>query len=59
MLQLRMEDQKDCEWTWAFSCDGNGCLAAMEHEAGIEWVPGLRLGSRHGFGSGCGFGSGY
>ena len=26
-------------------CDGDGCLAAMEHEAGIEWVTGHRLGS--------------
>ena len=32
---------------------GYGCLVMMEHEAGIEWVSGLRLGS------GCGFGPGY
>ena len=37
----------------------DGCLATMEHEAGIEWVTGHRLGSGCGYGSGCGlvFGS--
>ena len=35
-------------------CDGNGCLAVTEHEAGIGQVPGIRLGSGHGFGSGLG-----
>ena len=24
-------------------CNRDGCLAAMEHEAGIEWVSGCRL----------------
>ena len=37
----------------------HGRLAVMEHEAGIEWILGLRLHSGHGFGSGCGLGSGY
>ena len=27
----------------ALSCNGDGCLAAMEHEARIEWVSGHRL----------------
>ena len=34
-------------------CNGDGCLAMMEHEAGIEWVTGHRLESGHGYGSGC------
>ena len=53
MVWLRVEDQWDHDLTWVLGCDGNGHLAAMEHEAGIEWVCGLRLRS------GCGFGSGY
>ena len=40
------------------NCDGDGRLAMMEHKAGIEWVPGHRLGSGHGHGSGCGLGFG-
>ena len=39
-------------------CDGDGCLAATEHEAGIEWVTGHRLGSGSGYGSGRRFGFG-
>ena len=41
------------------SCDGDGHLGVMGHEAGIEWVTGHRLGSGHGYGSGhvLGFGS--
>ena len=39
-------------------CDGDGCLAMMEHKAGIEWVTGHRLGSGHGYGSGHGLGFG-
>ena len=31
---------------------GHGCLAAMEHKAGIEWISGLRLRSRCLFGPG-------
>ena len=39
--------------------NGDGRLAMMEHEAGIERVTGHRLGSGHGYGSGRGlrFGS--
>ena len=40
------------------SCDRDGRLAVMEHEAGIEWVTGHRLGSGHGQGSGHEFGLG-
>ena len=39
--------------------DRDGCLATMEHEAGIEWVIGHRLKSGCGYGSGHGFGFGY
>ena len=37
----------------------DGCLATMEHEAGIEQVTGHRMGSGRGYGSGRGlrFGS--
>ena len=40
-------------------CNGDGHLATMEHEAGIEWVTGHRLGSGCGYGSGHEFGLGY
>ena len=43
----------------ALDCNGDGRLAAMEHEAGIERVIGHRLKSGHGCGSGHGFGFGY
>ena len=43
----------------ALDHNGDGCLAMMEHEAGIEWVTGHRLKSGHGYGSGCGLGFGY
>ena len=39
-------------------CNGDGHLATMEHEAGIEWVTGHRLGSGCGYGSGRGLGFG-
>ena len=39
--------------------NGDGRLAMMEHEAGIEWVTGHGLKSGHGYGSGCGLGFGY
>ena len=42
----------------ALDRDGDGRLAMMEHEAGIEWVTGHRLGSGHGYGSGRGLGFG-
>ena len=38
--------------------NGDGHLATTEHEAGIEWVTGHRLGSGHRYGSGCGLGFG-
>ena len=28
---------------WVLGCNGNGCLAVMEHEAGIEQILGLDL----------------
>ena len=37
----------------------DGCLAMMEHEAGIEWVTGHRLKSGRGYGSGRGLRFGY
>ena len=40
-------------------CNRDGCLAIMEHEAGIERVTGHRLESGHRHGSGCEFGFGY
>ena len=33
-------------------CDRDEHLAVMEHEPGIEWVTGHRLGSGHGYESG-------
>ena len=42
----------------ALDCSRDGCLATMEHEAGIEQVTGHRLGSGHGYGSGHGLGFG-
>ena len=36
----------------------DGRLAMTEHEAGIEWVTGHRLGSGRGYGSGHGLGFG-
>ena len=36
----------------ALDCNGDGRLAMMEHETGIERVTGHRLGSGHGYGSG-------
>ena len=43
----------------ALDRNGDGHLATMEHEAGIEQVTGHRLGSGRGYGSGHGlrFGS--
>ena len=39
--------------------NGDGCLATMEHEAGIEQVTGHRVESGHGYGSGSGLRFGY
>ena len=44
---------------WVRSCDGDGCLAVMEHEAGIEQVTGHRLESGHDYRSGHEFGLEY
>ena len=43
----------------ALDHNGDGCLATMEHEAGIEWVSGHRLKSGCGYGSGRGLRFGY
>ena len=57
--QLRADGQRRSWLSMALDSDGDGRLAMMEHEAGIEWVTGHRLGSGHGHGSGRGlrFGS--
>ena len=39
-------------WRWVLGCNGDGHLAVMEHEAGIERVTGHRLGSGRKFGLG-------
>ena len=58
MSQPRPEDRWKLWLGQLLRYDGDGCLAAMEHEAGIEWVTGHRLGSGHGYGSGREFGLG-
>ena len=55
----RPEDWRESWLSKVLGCDGDGHLAAMEHEAGIEWVTGHRLESGHRYGSGCEFGFGY
>ena len=57
--QLRMDGQWRSWLGKALDCNGDGCLAATEHEAGIEWVTGHRLGSGCGYGSGHEFRFGY
>ena len=52
MLWLGLEGRQKLWWDEALGYDGDGCLAAMEHEAGIEWVTGHRLESGHRWGSG-------
>ena len=59
MPRLRLEDWQESWLGKVLGCDGDGCLAAMEHEAGIEWVTGHRLESGCRYGSGCEFGFGY
>ena len=44
---------------WVLGCNGDGCLAVMEHEAGIEQVTGYRLKSGRRYGSGHESGFGY
>ena len=59
MLWLRPEDRWKSWLGQVLSCNGDGCLAVMEHKAGIEQVTGHRLGSGCGYGSGCEFGLRY
>ena len=59
MSQMSPEGQQKLWLGQALGCDGDGHLAVMEHEAGIEWVTGHRLGSGCGYGSGSEFGLGY
>ena len=59
MPQLRTDDQQRLWLGMALDCNGDGCLAMTEHEAGIERVTGHRLGSGRGYGSGHGLGFGY
>ena len=54
-----MEDRRKSCLGKALGCNGDGHLAVTEHEAGIEWVTEHRLGSGHGYGSGCEFRLGY
>ena len=55
----RPEDRQEICLGWGLGCDGDGRLAVMEHEAGIEQVIGHRLRSGHGYGSGREFRLGY
>ena len=55
----RPEDQRKLWLGKALGCEGDGCLAVMEHKARIEWVTGHRLGYGHGYGSGHEFRLGY
>ena len=59
MPQPRTEGWQKSWLGKALGCDGDGHLAVMEHEAGIEWVTGHRLESGHRCGSGCELGFGY
>ena len=59
MSQPSTEDRWKSWLGKALGCDGDGRLAAMEHEAGIEQVAGHRLGSGCGYGSGREFRLGY
>ena len=56
--QLRAGGRRRSWLSTALDCDGDGHLAMMEHEAGIERVTGHRLGSGHVYGSGGGLGFG-
>ena len=59
MPQPEMDGQQRSWLGTVLDCNGDGCLAMTEHEAGIEWVTGHSLGSGRGYGSGHGlrFGS--
>ena len=54
MPQLGMDGRWRSWLGTVLDCDGDGCLAMTEHEAGIERVTGHRLESGRGYGSGCG-----
>ena len=58
LSQLRPGGRRRSWLSTALDHDGDGHLATMEHEAGIEQVTGHRLGSGHGYGSGHGLGFG-
>ena len=58
MPQLGTDGQQRSWLGTALDHNGDECLAMTEHEAGIEWVTGHRLGSGRGYGSGCGLGFG-
>ena len=50
--QLRTDGPRRWWLGKALDCNGDGRLAMMEHEAGIEWITGHRLESGRGYGSG-------
>ena len=56
MPQLGMDGRWRSWLGTALDRNGDGCLAMMEHKAGIERVTRHRLGSGCGYGSGCGLG---
>ena len=58
MLWLGPAGWRKSWWDEALDYNGDGRLAAMKHEVGIEWVTGHRLGSGHRYGSGRRYGSG-
>ena len=57
--QLRMDGRQRSWLGMALDHNGDGHLATMEHEAGIERVTGHGLESRCGYGSGHGLRFGY
>ena len=57
--QLRTDGRRRLWLGTALDHNRDGCLATMEHEAGIERVTGDRLESGRGYGSGHGLGFGY
>ena len=57
--RLRADGRQRLWLGMALDRNGDGRLAMMEHEAGIEQVTGHRLKSGRGYGSGLGFGFRY
>ena len=59
MPRPEMDGQQRSWLGMVLDCNRDGCLAMMEHKAGIERVTGHSLGSGRGYGSGHGlrFGS--